>query len=146
MGRKIGVMASFLFFSGTPAQSWLFGSMVITGSLIAHAFARPYENAMVRSRHHLCNLCAADPRRVLVRLKIYRCREIQIDLCEFFGFLHQQDKSLHPKSKALVYGLNDTLFCYEKWWGVGLYLVSVGSLRCWDVAVLVCRVELFWLR
>ena len=43
VARKVGIMTSFLFFNRTPAQSWLFGSMIITGSLVAHAFARPCE-------------------------------------------------------------------------------------------------------
>jgi hypothetical protein len=47
VGRKVGIMAAFLFYSATPAQSWLFGSMIITASLVLHAFARPYEDPLI---------------------------------------------------------------------------------------------------
>ena len=37
VARKIGIMYSFQFFANTPAQSWLFGSMVVVVALVAHA-------------------------------------------------------------------------------------------------------------
>lgn len=40
-------MAAFQFFSSTPAQSWLFGSMVLMVALVAHAFAHPYEDPLI---------------------------------------------------------------------------------------------------
>ena len=39
--------ASFQFFSTTPAQSWLFGAMVVVAALVMHAFARPYEDPLI---------------------------------------------------------------------------------------------------
>ena len=41
------LQASFQFFSTTPAQSWLFGAMVIVTALLMHASARPYEDPLI---------------------------------------------------------------------------------------------------
>jgi hypothetical protein len=45
--RKVGLMASFLFFAATPEQGWYFGSFVIIVSVIVHAFARPFEDYLI---------------------------------------------------------------------------------------------------
>ena len=47
MGRKVLIMASFLFFADLTEQAWFLGSTVMVASLLLHAAAKPYEDALI---------------------------------------------------------------------------------------------------
>ena len=47
IGRKILMMAAFLFFSDSVEQAWFLGSAVVIVALIAHSAAGPYEDARI---------------------------------------------------------------------------------------------------
>jgi hypothetical protein len=44
VGRKVGLMVSFLFFSGTAG--WLFGMMILITCTVGHAYTRPYNDRL----------------------------------------------------------------------------------------------------
>ncbi len=45
--RKVGVMVSFLFFGDLVEHAWFLGSTVMVTSLLLHAAAKPYEDALI---------------------------------------------------------------------------------------------------
>ena len=47
LGRKVLIMASFLFFADLTEQAWFLGSTVMVASLLLHAAAKPYEDALI---------------------------------------------------------------------------------------------------
>ena len=47
LGRKVLIMASFLFFADLAEQAWFLGSTVMVASLLLHAAAKPYEDALI---------------------------------------------------------------------------------------------------
>lgn len=66
-----------------------------------------------------------------------------VDIIEYFVFLHYHDKYLTKRSKPLVYGMVDSLFCYEVM-PLGLYLVSATVFLATDVFKLMSMTEVFW--
>ena len=47
LARKVLIMASFLFFADLAEQAWFLGSTVMVASLLLHAAAKPYEDALI---------------------------------------------------------------------------------------------------
>ena len=47
LGRKVLIMMSFLFYADLAEQAWFLGSTVMVASLLFHAAAKPYEDALI---------------------------------------------------------------------------------------------------
>jgi hypothetical protein len=47
LSRKVGVMASFLFFASMTETAWFLGSAIIVSSLLLHCAAKPYEDELI---------------------------------------------------------------------------------------------------